>query len=39
MAEGDGRVNVKTENEETVAVQSFSVKYVPAPSQRVQRMY
>lgn len=39
LAEGDWRVTVETENEKTVAVESFSVKRVSVATRRVQQLY
>ena len=39
LAEGDWRVSVETENEKTIAVHSFSVKYVQAATPRVLQLY
>lgn len=39
LADGDWRVSVETENEKTIAVHTFSVNYVQAPSTRVLRVF
>jgi len=39
LAEGDWRVSVETENEKTIAVHAFSVKYVQATAPRVVQIY
>ncbi len=39
LAEGDWRVSVETENEKTIAVHKFSVKYVQTATSRVLQLY